>query len=262
MGSWPCGAGSIPVAIPESVVITIGSDPALQAGGAGSNPVDAPYAPRLDGSHYYFHPSRAGVRLVGHSVDGQRDHTFPLHEVTMATLASVGNRCHYCGVQMGNYKDSSNRKRTTDHVIPRCLGGSDEPDNLAYCCSWCNGSKGGRTPDEWRESLRYLSLSLRAEHFDLLEELGVECRRPDPVKFFFEDEDEFIFEPWWRGKQPPRAAFGSVTSTIKDLESLGILLKVRSERPSYHELGTEESVTCSAAPRHGCRRAGVPEEAS
>jgi 5-methylcytosine-specific restriction endonuclease McrA len=38
---------------------------------------------------------------------------------------------------------------TIDHIVPRCQGGSDDLDNLATCCSTCNSSKGGRTPEQW-----------------------------------------------------------------------------------------------------------------
>jgi len=51
--------------------------------------------------------------------------------------------CRYCG---------ANLKRgtpTIDHIVPRCQGGSDDLDNLATCCSTCNSSKGGRTPEQW-----------------------------------------------------------------------------------------------------------------
>ncbi|NBR07971.1 MAG: HNH endonuclease [Planctomycetes bacterium] len=33
---------------------------------------------------------------------------------------------------------------TVDHIIPRRLGGTDEPDNLVASCTRCNYSKGGR----------------------------------------------------------------------------------------------------------------------
>ena len=49
------------------------------------------------------------------------------------------NRCVYCG-RDGN---------TTDHVVPRSRGGSDEPVNRVPCCPFCNTSKNNRLPSEW-----------------------------------------------------------------------------------------------------------------
>jgi len=40
-----------------------------------------------------------------------------------------------------------------DHVIPVNRGGSNHPDNLVLSCTWCNGRKGSKTPDEYRQWL-------------------------------------------------------------------------------------------------------------
>ena len=37
---------------------------------------------------------------------------------------------------------------TVDHIVPRKLGGGDEPSNLQCLCRRCNYSKGGRLFDE------------------------------------------------------------------------------------------------------------------
>jgi 5-methylcytosine-specific restriction endonuclease McrA len=37
---------------------------------------------------------------------------------------------------------------TTDHVVPRSLGGSDSWTNLACACIRCNNRKGSRTPEQ------------------------------------------------------------------------------------------------------------------
>lgn len=51
------------------------------------------------------------------------------------TRWSTGARCAQPGTDV-------------DHIIPVCLGGSDEDDNLALLCSWCHARKsaaeGGR----------------------------------------------------------------------------------------------------------------------
>lgn len=46
--------------------------------------------------------------------------------------------CKYCG------RDSSSVALEVDHVIPRCEGGTDDPDNLVTSCFDCNRGKGGR----------------------------------------------------------------------------------------------------------------------
>lgn len=40
-------------------------------------------------------------------------------------------------------------KPQVDHVIPTTIGGSDEDDNLGYCCKSCNNSKGNKQLIIW-----------------------------------------------------------------------------------------------------------------
>lgn len=47
-------------------------------------------------------------------------------------------RCGYCGV----HEDAVGATLTVDHHRPRVHGGSDEPENLVYCCVRCNEHKG------------------------------------------------------------------------------------------------------------------------
>ena len=47
-------------------------------------------------------------------------------------------RCGYCGVREGDV----GAELTVDHFRPRSRGGTDEPDNLVYCCHACNEFKG------------------------------------------------------------------------------------------------------------------------
>jgi len=52
--------------------------------------------------------------------------------------AKIINRdqcCQICGTES---------KLTVDHIIPRRLGGTDEPSNLQTLCVSCNSRKGGR----------------------------------------------------------------------------------------------------------------------
>ncbi|RLB12093.1 MAG: HNH endonuclease [Deltaproteobacteria bacterium] len=48
-----------------------------------------------------------------------------------------GYRCQYCG--------SKAEPLTTDHIIPRSMGGEDSWENLVTACVRCNNKKGNRT---------------------------------------------------------------------------------------------------------------------
>lgn len=43
--------------------------------------------------------------------------------------------CQMCGTE---------ERLSVDHIVPRTLGGDDNPSNLQVLCSSCNSSKGGR----------------------------------------------------------------------------------------------------------------------
>jgi 5-methylcytosine-specific restriction endonuclease McrA len=49
--------------------------------------------------------------------------------------------CQMCG---------SDERLSVDHIVPRVLGGDDNPNNLQVLCSSCNSSKGGRFFDRPR----------------------------------------------------------------------------------------------------------------
>lgn len=55
--------------------------------------------------------------------------------------------CMYCGQ---TFPDG---ELTRDHVIPRTQGGVDTWTNVVACCRRCNGTKGGRTPEEANKPL-------------------------------------------------------------------------------------------------------------
>lgn len=58
--------------------------------------------------------------------------------------------CPYC---LGEFPL---KKGTIDHLIPKSRGGTDEPYNLVWSCSRCNGDKGSLTPEEyaiWKTTL-------------------------------------------------------------------------------------------------------------
>lgn len=64
-------------------------------------------------------------------------------ELREAVFARDGYCCVYCGAGGAGLH--------CDHVTPRIQGGADTFENLATSCAPCNLSKGGRTPEEWRQ---------------------------------------------------------------------------------------------------------------
>lgn len=56
-------------------------------------------------------------------------------------LRRDGHACRYCGARAPEVK------LTVDHVIPKALGGTDDPANLAASCGPCNGGKSSGAPD-------------------------------------------------------------------------------------------------------------------
>lgn len=48
------------------------------------------------------------------------------------------HRCGYCGV----HEDEAGSELELDHFQPRSAGGTDDVDNLVYCCARCNRLKG------------------------------------------------------------------------------------------------------------------------
>lgn len=56
-------------------------------------------------------------------------------------LRRDGNTCRYCGAT------APEAKITVDHVIPKALGGTDDPTNLVAACSPCNAGKSASNPD-------------------------------------------------------------------------------------------------------------------
>lgn len=56
-------------------------------------------------------------------------------------LRRDNHTCQYCG------RTAPEVKLTVDHVVPKALGGSDDPSNLLTACSECNGGKSSSNPD-------------------------------------------------------------------------------------------------------------------
>ena len=53
--------------------------------------------------------------------------------------------CAYCG------KKLTRHNATFDHVIPLCRGGTNDKENLVWCCRECNHRKGSKLLSEWME---------------------------------------------------------------------------------------------------------------
>lgn len=56
--------------------------------------------------------------------------------------------CSYCNSKLDN------RTVTEDHIIPLSKGGSDDIENIAPACRYCNTQKGARTYEEYMEYLK------------------------------------------------------------------------------------------------------------
>ena len=88
-------------------------------------------------------PMPAVVRLV-HFVRRHRVHVaFSRRNVFLRD----GFSCQYCDEQL------TAQDLTTDHVIPRSMGGKTTWDNVVAACAPCNRKKGGRTPSQARMAL-------------------------------------------------------------------------------------------------------------
>lgn len=57
-------------------------------------------------------------------------------------LRRDNHTCRYCGAAAPDVK------LTVDHVVPRTLGGSDDPSNLVTACVDCNTGKASIAPDQ------------------------------------------------------------------------------------------------------------------
>jgi len=71
--------------------------------------------------------------------DGYREAAAARARWSTAVYERDGARCRYCG---------ATERLSVDHVVPRCQGGGDEPENLVVACKSCNSRKGGRTPQQ------------------------------------------------------------------------------------------------------------------
>jgi hypothetical protein len=69
-------------------------------------------------------------------------------------------RCGYCGVS----EVDSGAELTLDHFQPRSQGGTDEVDNLVYCCHACNTYKGTSYQPDAPERILHPRRDTLSEH--------------------------------------------------------------------------------------------------
>jgi len=80
--------------------------------------------------------------------------------------------CRVCGCRIYD-KQGTCASATIDHIKPKCQGGTDVPSNLMLVCGGCNHSKGGRTPEQWVQTIAdamgvdLMKLARRPSPFDL-----------------------------------------------------------------------------------------------
>lgn len=60
------------------------------------------------------------------------------YQLRFSILTRDGFRCRYCG----HSAQEEGIKLEVDHIVPKSMGGVDEPANLITCCSKCNKGKG------------------------------------------------------------------------------------------------------------------------
>lgn len=81
-------------------------------------------------------------------------------------LRRDGHTCRYCGAS------APNTRLTVDHVLPRVLGGTNDPTNLVTACVDCNSGKTSIHPDSAlvadieATAIRYAAAMVRAREID------------------------------------------------------------------------------------------------
>lgn len=71
----------------------------------------------------------------------------------LTTLAEAQNwRCCYCGCRMQRSTGLDEpQDATIEHILCRCHGGTDDPDNLVVACRICNGARANAYwPEHWK----------------------------------------------------------------------------------------------------------------
>jgi hypothetical protein len=69
-------------------------------------------------------------------------------------------RCGYCGI----LEDEAGAELTIDHFQPQSQGGTDDLENLVYCCHACNEFKGDYWEPDSEERILHPRLDSLSEH--------------------------------------------------------------------------------------------------
>ncbi|NWF82035.1 MAG: HNH endonuclease [Chloroflexi bacterium] len=85
-------------------------------------------------------------------------------DLRLAVRTRASFACEYCGVSEAD----TGGELTIDHYRPRSHHGSNEPDNLLYCCHNCNTFKADYWPMPGEPSLWNPRESSFSDHFLLL----------------------------------------------------------------------------------------------
>ncbi len=112
--------------------------------------------------------------------------------------------CAYCGDWLDPFTNWN-----IDHIIPQSKGGTHHIDNLLPACKKCNCIKRDRSIDEFREYLRYRTISELAKTFRMVEHYGLKQSheefkqllraaavmvRDNGFAFFIDYQEEFASE--------------------------------------------------------------------
>ena len=94
--------------------------------------------------------------------------------------------CAYCGCHL-NYKDMQ-----VDHVKPLRVGGSDDISNMLPACRSCNHYKATLDLEKFRKYLYWIPARLNRDSipFQVGARFGIVSYSDEPVKFYFEKEEE------------------------------------------------------------------------
>jgi 5-methylcytosine-specific restriction endonuclease McrA len=97
--------------------------------------------------------------IVHHSLTGERKYNKGFRrKVIPSVVVEVSKRyvsacaCCYCSRSF-----TDNNPKSIDHIIPICLGGGNESNNINICCLECNKAKAGLPLDKWISLCRLVS---------------------------------------------------------------------------------------------------------
>jgi 5-methylcytosine-specific restriction endonuclease McrA len=117
------------------------------------------------------------------------------HPTIVTVLQKSKGHCWYCGkeinIESRKYGNGGRDTYVIDHVVPLCLGGNDEIENLVPCCWFCNSVKGRKSFDEFREHETRKDFGVpkfSLEQIEYLKSINVDLPELIPHIFYFERE--------------------------------------------------------------------------